>query len=743
MPTTNILKLLIVLVCCTWANLAEATERDYALEDTAIHQATAAVAPSVVQIRTVGGLDRIGKTQLSQGPMTGLIVSADGYLVSSAFNFAQMPSSILVRLPSGKQVPAELVARDLNRMLVLLKVETNQPLPVPTPVPETEMAVGQTAIALGRTFQTDQVDVSLGVISALNRMQGRVVQTDANISPANYGGPLVNIRGQVFGVLVPMSPQSSNNGPASELAGVEFYDSGIGFAVPLEHIFSVLDKWREGNDLLPGKLGIGLKPGSPYFEPPTIVTIWPASPAAEAEWQPDDTIVAVNGNAVETQTQLQFFLKPRYAGETLTVSLRRGTGKTAEEFDTEITLTDQLAPYRHAFLGILPVTTAESEGIKVRAVWPDSPAAAAGILNNDLVTKIGDHFVTSLPMAWAAMQNMQPAETIQISLMRGEQELSLQAKLSKLPETILSEEYFTVPTADNTEQEAAISSEPLEPQLLKLPEFSQEAFYLEPKTSQRGLLIWLGSGKADEEGALFDAWQEICQHSGITLLVARPGSEAGWQSEDLEYLEQLSKLAIARFRPSPRQTVMGGHGKGGQLAYALAIKQRRAIGGIIADNAPLPRTLKLPENSPSGLLAVLSILPHNSTFATLVKHDTQQLREAGYPVSQLEARGKPSTGWQNHLDYRPLDYWSESVLRKSNSAFRSQFIQSFKKTSGKRIDPFSPTSPTGVKSQRILRFCEFCFHNLFCTISCYFQVGCEIEGLLANPILNCNWKTNR
>ncbi len=632
MQKTRILPYSVVAMvfCLVCHESLTATEPADALVDATFHNATAEVADSVVQIRTVGGLDRIGKTQLSQGPLTGLIVSADGYIVSSAYNFAQQPSSILVRLPSGKQVPAELVARDLNRMLVLLKVETDQMLPVPTPILEEEMAVGQWAIALGRTFQTDEVDISLGIISALNRMHGRVVQTDANVSPANYGGPLVDIRGRVYGVLVPMSPQAGDSGPENALAGVEFYDSGIGFAVPLVHIFSVMDRWREGDDLLPGKMGVSFKSGSPYTEPPLIATVWPGSPAAEAGWKPNDTIIAVNGAAVDSQNQLQFHLKPSYAGDKLTFSLRRGVGESAEEYDSPIVLSGKLASYRHSFLGILPATS-EGEGIKVEHVWPESPAAAAGIQPQDRITKIGDHATPTLSKAWIAMHNAQPGETIEIDLEREGEVESLPVKLTSLPEEILKESLFSDPRNDSNEQ--------LEPQLLKLPEFAQEAYFIQPKTPEAerpGLVIWLGSGNEDEERIMFDSWQKDCQERGIILVIVRSASESGWMSDDMEYLEQLTRLAVSRFRPHPRQLIIAGQGKGGQLAYALAFKQLGIANGVIADNAPLPRTLKLPDNSPNRQLAVLSILPEGSTFTSLVKHDNEQLREEGYPVSQLE-----------------------------------------------------------------------------------------------------------
>ena len=93
------------------------------------------------------------------------------------------------------------------------------------------MRVGQWAIAVGRTFESDRPNMAVGILSAVERIWGKAIQTDAAVSPNNYGGPLVDIRGRVMGVLVPLSPEA-----AGEVAGMEWYDSGIGFAIPMEHI---------------------------------------------------------------------------------------------------------------------------------------------------------------------------------------------------------------------------------------------------------------------------------------------------------------------------------------------------------------------------------------------------------------------------------------------------------------------------------------------------------------------------
>ena len=116
-------------------------------------------------------------------------------------------------------------------------------------------AWGNGAIAVGRTFRArDRPNMSVGVLSAVGRIWGKAMQTDAAVSPNNYGGPLVDIRGRVLGVLVPLSPQS-----ADEMAGVEWYDSGIGFAIPPSTSATSCPRLKQGHDLYAGLAGFNLK----------------------------------------------------------------------------------------------------------------------------------------------------------------------------------------------------------------------------------------------------------------------------------------------------------------------------------------------------------------------------------------------------------------------------------------------------------------------------------------------------
>src|ERR1700686_5291207 len=109
--------------------------------------------PSVVQIETRGGADLVvagPKGQMFRkalGPTTGVIVGADGYIISSAFNFLNNPPFIIVRIPgqAGEPLVAQRVATDKSRMLTLLKVDAKK-LPVQTVVSKSEMREGQWSI---------------------------------------------------------------------------------------------------------------------------------------------------------------------------------------------------------------------------------------------------------------------------------------------------------------------------------------------------------------------------------------------------------------------------------------------------------------------------------------------------------------------------------------------------------------------------------------------------------------------
>lgn len=644
------------------------------LEQQAVNAAVSAVADSVVQINTVGGLDRLDQRVLAQGPTTGVIVSQDGYIVSSAFNFVQEPSSILVRLPSGEQLPAEMIGRDDNRMLVLLKVSAEDPLPTPTAAPAGDVRPGDWAVALGRTFSHERVSLSVGIVSALNRMHGRALQTDANVSASNYGGPLVDIQGRVLGILVPMAPPTGNGEESYLMAGSEFYDSGIGFAVPLSQVQDVLERWKNERDLHRGLLGVGLKAGNAYSTPAEITAVWPRSAASQAGLKAKDRIVSVDGHPIKSQNDLRFRVTPRYAGDELELTIRRGRGADAKEITTTVELSAKLPVFKHAFLGILPERSLpaalaeehkeaehkeaedkearkqssseepadakdagdESEAARliIRGVWPESGADEAGIQDGDRLVSLGDETVTSWAEALEKLDSHSPGEKLSVEINRDDEKQELLVTLEELPTKILPSSFTELKEKTEPKDNASGARELEE---LKLPEMSQAARYITPSGDgpAPGLLLWLGDAGKEAAEALARQWSDACERDRLIVLIPEPADKAGWSADDQEYLARLLQTAIGRFGVDRRRIVVAGRGKAGQLAYAMAFAFRKEVDGVIVVDSPLPRTLELPDNGPNQRLAVLSIETANTPLGQLLRDDRQQLIEKGYPATQI------------------------------------------------------------------------------------------------------------
>ncbi len=251
---------------------------------------------------------------IADGPTTGIVYSADGYIVTSSVNFVREPVLISVTLADGRRLAAELVARDRVRKIALLKVDAVG-LPVPTWCEMADIRVGQWAVALGLGFGGEAPSVTVGIVSALDRMQGNAVQADAKLNPANYGGPLCDIHGRVIGICVPMAQRPG------ELAGMELYDSGVGFALPKRRLDEIVAVLKTGRSLYRGWLGISIDPSA--TDALVIRNVAVPSPMHEAGVGPGDKILAVDGKSVRHFGDLVHALYMIPAGEQVHLEMER------------------------------------------------------------------------------------------------------------------------------------------------------------------------------------------------------------------------------------------------------------------------------------------------------------------------------------------------------------------------------------------------------------------------------------
>lgn len=302
---------------------------------TVVQAALAAVTPSIVRIDTIGGAPPVRTDERGQparpafraadGPTTGVIWSADGYIVTSSFNFARDPTIITVTLADGRRFVARLVARDRVTRLALLKIDAAG-LPAAEWLALDAVRPGQYALAAGFGHGGDAPALSVGIVSAQRRMNGLAVQTDARISPANYGGPLFDIDGRVIGVCVPMGPGED------ELADAQWYDSGIGFAVHHGSLADRVARMMNGVEPRRGLLGVvvdprapvrGLETGEDASPEGVRVVEEPVGPAARAGLAAGDIITHIDGAPTPRVVDFRRALILRGAGEEVEVSYWR------------------------------------------------------------------------------------------------------------------------------------------------------------------------------------------------------------------------------------------------------------------------------------------------------------------------------------------------------------------------------------------------------------------------------------
>lgn len=643
---------LLVVLVSFGPSAADAQETLGDLEERALRSAVEVVAPSVVQIETVGGLERVGKLLVGTGPTTGLIVSEDGYIVSSAFNFAQQPTSILVTLPSGKRLAAQIVARDQSRMLVVLKVNSTEKLAVPAAVPREEMQVGQWAIAVGRTLSKSEPNFSVRIVSALDRIWGKAIQTDAKISPVNYGGPLIDIRGRVLGVLVPLSPQ----GQESEIAGAEWYDSGIGFAVPLADVYTRLETLKAGTDLHPGILGIALKKGDIYSLPAEVLAARADGPAGKAGLKAGDVIIEVDGAPIERQAQLRHALGRRYAGDKVQVVVRRGSERRV----AEVPLVEKLAPYQHPFLGILPLRDSRP-GVGVRFVYPGSPAAKVGIQAGDRITAVNRAPAIGRLEMIDQVALSEPNKRVTLAIERGAEKLTVDLSPARLPIDIPPE----LPPAQPEPAKTADPKAATGVVEIKLPEEMNDCAAYVPNNYHpevpHGVVVWLHGPGGLVRDALETRWKSVCEKHHFIVLSPQAANPSKWEPTDAAFIRKALDDLTSHYHIDRGRIAVYGYQAAGSMAYLVGFNHLDRVRAIVAVDAAPPARTVLPENDPLTRLAFFIATAERSPAASSSKAAAQRLAAALYPVTIKSVGEQPRD--LNDSEIADLVRWLDSLDR--------------------------------------------------------------------------------
>ncbi|MEP6932918.1 MAG: trypsin-like peptidase domain-containing protein, partial [Nitrospirota bacterium] len=179
--------------------------------------------PSVVNLIPLSGPGR-GPSQErppnASSSGSGVIIDPDGHIITNNHVIGDA-TEVEVRFSDKSTLIAQVVGKDLDTDLAVLKVTADHPLLSARFGDSSGVRVGQWVLAVGNPFGLDRT-VTLGVVSGIGRENINLsryesfIQTDASINPGNSGGPLFNLRGEIIGI---------------NTAIINFAQ-GIGFAIP-------------------------------------------------------------------------------------------------------------------------------------------------------------------------------------------------------------------------------------------------------------------------------------------------------------------------------------------------------------------------------------------------------------------------------------------------------------------------------------------------------------------------------
>ena len=316
------------------------------------------VMPSIVAITNTGTVTYNSffgkKSQQSQSCGSGIIVSEDDdYLYIATNNHVVADSEELtVQFDDDSVVKAEIRGTDPDDDLAVVRVkksdlgkDTYSNIKIATIGDSDSVAVGSPAIAIGNALGYGQ-SVTTGIVSALNRTvttqdsqtgetvtNNNLIQTDAAINPGNSGGALLNENGEVIGI----------NSVKYSSTDVE----GIGYAIPMSVAKPIIESLiQDGKYTNENQAYLGIKGGDVSSEMVAygfpqgvyVSSVSAGSGAANAGLQEGDIITAVDSTKISTMTELQSALKSYKAGDKVTLTVARQSGRQYEESKVEVTL---------------------------------------------------------------------------------------------------------------------------------------------------------------------------------------------------------------------------------------------------------------------------------------------------------------------------------------------------------------------------------------------------------------------
>lgn len=376
---------------------------------------------------------------------SGFVISSDGYIVTNN-HVVEEATKVIVRMQDRSEFDAQVVGTDPRSDLALLKIDATGLKALRLATKENEVRVGEWVLAIGSPFGLD-FSVTAGIVSAKGRSlpteNGEnyvpFLQTDVAINPGNSGGPLFNLAGQVVGVNSQIFTRSGGS-------------IGLSFAIPAHVVANVVEQIKTRGEVVRGWLGVSIQDvdrnlaesfGLDRPAGALIAQVGEGSPAQQSGLLAGDVILTFNDAVIQTSSDLPHvvgLLAPgtEVEAEILREGKRKTLNVTVGGLDADTASIAAVSGLNSDNRAGLTVETANADdmaalnlkgGVVVVDIVRDSPAAEAGVLKGDIITRVGDKVVYTVTDFHEALQTVPDNKSVVIRLMRGGSPLFIGLKI--------------------------------------------------------------------------------------------------------------------------------------------------------------------------------------------------------------------------------------------------------------------------------------------------------------------------
>ena len=309
----------------TWRDASAGTaDSDLDRLSRAFAQVADQVRPAVVQIRTNGPDSKNANAPATGSRGSGFIIDSRGYLLT-AHHVIDKAKDIEIRLADAQRLSARVIAAESQLDVAILKVQSDRELPILSLGDSETIRVGELSFVFGYPFGRES-SMNVGVVSRAGRSYRDsasfdFIQTDAGGYPGGSGGPLLNSKGHVIGMIT-MASERGN----------------MGFAMPINVIKRLVPRLANGEKFAWGWLGVQMADISVeqaaslgIFPAKGVVvsSVLPGQPAARVGIQKQDVILTVNDTTVDSPRDVMRMIGGLEAGQVVQLTILR-KGKTLQ-----------------------------------------------------------------------------------------------------------------------------------------------------------------------------------------------------------------------------------------------------------------------------------------------------------------------------------------------------------------------------------------------------------------------------